>query len=68
MENTDRSAFCGEWRDKDITPEQEERQELVRRFAVAIATQDHCRSNKLHWEMAAGMADAEPKIGGTDAD
>ena len=27
---------CGEWSDASITPEQEDRQELTRRFAVAI--------------------------------
>lgn len=27
---------CGEWADASITPEQEDRQELTRRFAVAI--------------------------------
>ena len=29
-------SMCGEWADKTITPEQAERQELVRRFALAI--------------------------------
>jgi hypothetical protein len=29
-------AVCGEWADASITPEQEDRQELTRRFAVAI--------------------------------
>ena len=28
--------MCGEWADKTITPEQAERSELVRQFAVAI--------------------------------
>jgi len=28
--------MCGEWADKTITPEQAERRELVRQFAVAI--------------------------------
>lgn len=59
MENTDRSAFCGEWRDKDITPEQEQRQELVRRFAVALAGTDNYGPDKV-WEWAAKLADAEP--------
>ena len=30
--------MCGEWADKNITPEQAERRELVRRFALAIAS------------------------------
>ena len=29
-------SMCGEWADKTITPEQAERRELVRQFAVAI--------------------------------
>ena len=29
-------SMCGEWQDKNITPEQAERRELVRQFAVAI--------------------------------
>jgi hypothetical protein len=29
-------ATCGEWADAGMTPEDEERQELIRRFAVAI--------------------------------
>ena len=28
--------MCGEWSDKNITPEQHERRELVRQFALAI--------------------------------
>ena len=59
MENTDRSAFCGEWRDKDITPEQEQRAELVRRFAVALVGTDNYGHDKV-WEWAAKLADAEP--------
>ena len=30
-------SMCGEWADKTITPEQAERSELVRQFALAIA-------------------------------
>jgi len=33
---TGKGSSCGDWQDKDVTPEQEERQELTRRFAVAI--------------------------------
>lgn len=29
--------WCGEWQDKTITPEQAERRELMKQFAVAIA-------------------------------
>ena len=28
--------WCGEWADKNITPEQHERRELIRQFALAI--------------------------------
>ena len=28
--------WCGEWQDKTITPEQHQRRELVRQFALAI--------------------------------
>ena len=35
---TDAADFCGEWTDASITPEQAERRELVRRFALAIAS------------------------------
>jgi hypothetical protein len=57
--NTD---FCGQWADKTITPEQEERRELVRRFAVALLTR-HGDSLAPHdaWDLAMRMADAEPK-------
>lgn len=30
-------SMCGEWADKNITPEQHERRELMKQFAVAIA-------------------------------
>lgn len=57
--------FCGEWADKTITPEQEKKRELVRQFAVAIITR-HGDNLLLHnaWQMAAEMAEAEPRIGG----
>lgn len=29
-------SICGEWADKNISPEEQERRELVRQFAVAI--------------------------------
>ena len=32
----ERGEFCGEWADKNTTPEQAERRELVRQFALAI--------------------------------
>lgn len=32
----EQSESCGEWQDASITPEQAERRELIRQFAVAI--------------------------------
>lgn len=60
---------CGEWADGSITPEQEERRELVRRFAVAIAD-GLARDAKMTaqetvehiWRVAETLADAEPQI------
>jgi len=45
----------------------EQRQELVRRFAVAMVGTDNYGVNKV-WEWAEKLADAEPKIGGADND
>jgi len=51
---------CGEWSDASITPEQEERQELIRRFAVAlIMLRNDARRT---WQIAAEFAAAEPQI------
>lgn len=56
--------YCGEWADKAITPDQEQRRETVRQFAVALLTR-HGDSLAPHdaWKLAAEMADAEPKGG-----
>ena len=57
-------ATCGEWSDKNITPEQEDRQELTRRFAVAImstAWAANCPELQV-WAVAASLATAEPQI------
>lgn len=51
--------FCGEWADATITPEQEERRELVRRFAVAIVASG-VSMGQAAWDMAEQLADAEP--------
>ena len=61
--NTD---FCGQWADKTITPEQEEKRELVRRFAVAIVSDGEIRSADDVWKVAAMLADAEPGISGRE--
>ena len=62
---------CGEWRDRSITPEQEQRDELVRRFAVALVGTEWCYNPDARdftpamvWHWAEKLADAEPKIGG----
>ena len=68
--NTD---FCGQWADKSITPEQEERRELVRRFAVAIAdglsrdAKMTAQETVKHiWRVAEQLADAEPGNSGRE--
>ena len=57
-------ATCGEWADASITPEQEERRELTRRFAVAIMSTQwaaNCPEGQV-WAVAASLAAAEPQI------
>jgi len=64
FETTWKTSFCGEWSDASITPEQEERQELTRRFAVAImstAWAANCPEGQV-WAVAASLATAEPQI------
>jgi hypothetical protein len=60
-----RENFCGEWRDKSITPEQERRAELVTQFALAMVK---CDDNAVSirfgsavvWKLAAEYVDARP--------
>ena len=59
---THATNHCGEWADASVTPEQEERQELTRQFAVAIAAKIGCYTPAAIWEMAKNMAAAEPQI------
>ena len=56
-------GWCGEWADGTITPEQEEKRELVRRFAVAIAGTEWAAgySESEVWRFANNMADADLK-------
>jgi len=61
--------WCGEWRDKTVSPEQEERRELVRRFALVLAGtewyykfQDGKFNAEHVWWTASELADAEPEI------
>ena len=55
-------GMCGEWQDKNITPEQHERRELVQRFAVAIVAGDNrafsCEPTFV-WQLAEQYVDAE---------
>jgi len=53
----------------------EQRQDLVRRFAVALVGTEWCYNpnardftSDMVWEWAVKLADAEPKIGGVDND
>lgn len=62
-------ATCGQWADKTITPEQEERREMVRRFAVAIAGTEWATGfseSSEAWRFANNMADAEPGNSGRE--
>ena len=62
--STHKSCWCGEWADKTITPEQEERQELTRRFAVAIMSAEYGGNLEPHrvWSAAESFAAAESQI------
>ena len=53
---------CGEWRDKSITPEQEQRSELVEQFALAIVQSESDTGAELVWRWAEQYVDAKPKI------
>jgi hypothetical protein len=59
-----RNNFCGEWRDKSITPEQEKRAELVERFALAIVESGADVMMHDVWRWAEEYVDAKPEIGG----
>ena len=60
---TEPDATCGEWANASTTPEQDERRELVRRFAVALMGANYCQNvrDDQIWHMASQLADAEPK-------
>ena len=55
---------CGEWQDGRFTPEQHERRELVRQFAVAIVASDPEGDTMVHrvWQRAAELADYEGQV------
>ncbi|NBN88042.1 MAG: hypothetical protein EBV32_03000 [Proteobacteria bacterium] len=58
---TGKGSSCGEWADVSITPEDEERQELIRRFAVALVTAGGPIDDSI-WYEAAELAALEPQI------
>ena len=61
---TGKGSSCGDWQDKDVTPEQEERRDLTRRFAVAIMSAGWAVNyhDGQVWAIAAGLTAAEPQI------
>ena len=64
MPQTAATDRCGEWSDASITPEQEERQELTRQFAMAIMSTEYggdLRPDRV-WSAAKLLAAAEPQI------
>ena len=56
--------WCGEWADKNITPEQHERRELIKQFALAIVASDPEGDTMVHrvWQRAAELADYEGQV------
>jgi len=52
--------WCGEWSDASITPEQEDRRELTRRFAVALINSGYDARHT--WQVAAEFAAAESRV------
>ena len=53
---------CGEWQDGRFTPEQHERRDLVRQFAVAIVASGSQDMIHKIWQMAALFADYEGQV------
>lgn len=51
---------CGEWSDASITPEQEEMQELTRRFALELINSGY--DARQTWQVAAEFAAAESRV------
>ena len=59
---TDEVDFCGEWADKNITPEQHERRELIKQFAVALVASGSEAMVHQVWQRAAEFADYEGQV------
>ena len=53
---------CGEWQDGRFTPEQHERRELVRQFAVALVASGSQDMIHKIWQQAALFADYEGQV------
>ena len=51
--------WCGEWQDKNSTPEQHERRELIKQFAVALVASGSEAMVHQVWQRAAEFADYE---------
>jgi len=51
--------WCGEWADKNITPEQHERRELIKQFAVALVVSGSDAMVHQVWQRAEELADYE---------
>jgi hypothetical protein len=60
FETTWKTSFCGEWSDASITPEQEERRELTRLFALALINSGYDVAQT--WRIAAEFAAAETRV------
>ena len=58
--STHKTSFCGEWSDKTITPEQEERRELTRQIAVQLSGLLTDGNAADVWRLAEDMANADP--------
>lgn len=61
-------SSCGEWKDQSITPEQEDKKNLVRLFAVSIANgcyskgllNEQIKKSVEVWELAEKFVNNEP--------
>ena len=54
--------WCGEWADKNITPEQHEQRELIKQFAAALVASGSEAMVHQVWQRAAEFADYEGQV------
>jgi hypothetical protein len=61
---TGKGSICGDWQDKDVTPEQEDRQKFVRQIFLAMTASEWGAnySEDDMWKIAGKLAAAEPQI------